>query len=706
MTLRHVRLTTLAVLAVVALAGCGGGGDNAAATPTPPVTPSALTLTGTAATGRAVAGGAIAAKCASGTGSATTNADGSYTVSVSGGALPCIVKVTGADGKVLHSVAEGSGSSATVNISPLTELIVAQAAGGSAASLFSSFDAAAQAKLTSAALASATTAVATALQSVVNLSGINPIKDVLVAANGNVAGNALDQKLDILVAALAAAKLTVAELGNAIVNNGAAAAVVVASQVKPAAAHCASARSGSYRLFDPYLGSSLYQGRVEKISLDAATMKMSYSTDNYTVTASAVAGKPCEFTTSDGAKTWVFSPSGVHVMRLNLSQPGGGSSSQMWIGLPEQTVALADLAGTWNSVEYENVGVEGFAGSYRNSYAAVTVDGTGRISAGLDCKQLLPCTAWASMPTGFVVNTVDGGFNVTESDGRVARFFAYRAPSGDMMMLGMMGNGGLIVASKQVPFAMPAVGDTSSFWESTLGSAGLAGAMFEDTRFVTSIDTNAGTYSRRLNSLGRVDTLAVNGPRIGLLNRKATDCATEAGVPVSACSGVLIMVLRGMGVTAIGSAVEGANFFGINVTKPAGSSPNTASLGTLVWAGGQTYPLRANITLNAAGQINGGGYDFHKLDGTMTACTRSDANAATCHGTSGNFSTTSQNGAISTAGASGVSLIAGPDQYGFTFTGTLSGTTWSGTWTKVATANTSMTGSGSFSVALAITVSN
>ena len=702
--LRFARLATLALLAAAALAGCGGGG-TAATTPTPPVTPSALTLTGTAATGRAWGGATLTAKCASGTGTATTNADGSYTVSVSGGALPCVVRVVGTDGKALHSVAEGSGSSAIVNISPLTELIVIQAAGGSAADMFSSFDAPAQAKLTSAALASATTAVATALQSVVNLSGINPIKDVLVAANGNAAGNALDQKLDTLLAALAAAKLTVAELGTAIVNNGASAAVVVASQVKPAAAHCASARSGNYRLFSvrPY---AIYRGRIDRVILDATTMTRIYPEDPYSDVLSAVAGKPCEFTAPEGENSFVFSASGVFVDRYSFSAVNGSSPAQMLIGMPEQTVALADLAGTWNTVGYENDGSNSPA-PYKNSYATVTVDRAGRITAGLDCKQLLPCTAWASLPAGFVVNTVDGGFDVTEADGGVSRFFAYRAPSGDMMILGQIANRGLIVASKQVPFTMPTVGETTPFWESTLGSAGTGGPMFEDTSVVTSVDSNAGTLSRRLKSLGRVDTFTINAPRIGLRNRKATACAAaETGAPVSACSALVTMRLPGMGLSAFGSAVEGTNFFGINITKPAGSAAVPAKLGTLVWAGGQTYPLRANLTVNAAGQANGGGYDFHKLDGTSTACTHSDANDATCHGSSASFNTNSQSAAISTAGGSGVSLRAGPDQYGYTFTGTLSGTTWSGTWAKAATGSSTNTGSGSFSVTLVITVQN
>ena len=229
--------------------------------------------------------------------------------------------------------------------------------------------------------------------------------------------------------------------------------------------------------------------------------------------------------------------------------------------------------------------------------------------------------------------------------------------------------------------------------------------MFEDISTVTSVDSGAGTYAGRAMSLGRVGIVTVNAPRTGLRNRKANACATDAGAPVT-CSGTLSMPLPGMGILVFGSAVEGTNFFGVQVSKPAGSGANTASLGTLVWTGGQAYPLRANLTLNAAGQVNGGGYDAHKLDGTLTACTLSAANAATCHGASTDFGPTTQSGPIGAAGASGVSLIAGSDAYGFTFSGTLNGSTWSGSWTKVAAGNSTNTGSGSFSVALVISVKN
>ena len=54
--------------------------------------------------------------------------------------------------------------------------------------------------------------------------------------------------------------------------------------------------------------------------------------------------------------------------------------------------------------------------------------------------------------------------------------------------------------------------------------------------------------------------------------------------------------------------------------------------------------------------------------------------------------------------ASAITLAAGPDIYGYPFSGTLTGRVWTGTVTKVATTLSTYTGgSGVFSVALDIT---
>ena len=126
-----------------ALAACGGGGGG---TPDPAATPTAqgLALSGTAATGVALAGRPVDARCSTGSGSTTTGADGSYSVTIAGAALPCAMRVTLTDGTALHGLATGGGgggTSARANLTPATQLVVAHLAGLDPAAYYGSFDA-------------------------------------------------------------------------------------------------------------------------------------------------------------------------------------------------------------------------------------------------------------------------------------------------------------------------------------------------------------------------------------------------------------------------------------------------------------------------------------------------------------------------------------------------------------------------------------
>ena len=56
-----------------------------------------------------------------------------------------------------------------------------------------------------------------------------------------------------------------------------------------------------------------------------------------------------------------------------------------------------------------------------------------------------------------------------------------------------------------------------------------------------------------------------------------------------------------------------------------------------------------------------------------------------------------------TGSATPISLKTGPDAWGFTLTGMLTGTLWTGTFTKVATTGSTEVGSGTFSVNVGIT---
>lgn len=163
---RHV--TFAGVIAV--LSACGGG-SSAPAPMLEPVKPDPiekvnLVVSGTAATGKAMGGVVLHAKCQVGAASAATAEDGTYKMAIPDGKLPCILQITNpADGSVLHTIVAGEGSQAVANITPLTSMISARVLGGAAGAVFANFDAALLSKsVTAAALAHAHTDVSSVLE--------------------------------------------------------------------------------------------------------------------------------------------------------------------------------------------------------------------------------------------------------------------------------------------------------------------------------------------------------------------------------------------------------------------------------------------------------------------------------------------------------------------------------------------------------------
>ncbi|MDX8123225.1 PKD domain-containing protein [Janthinobacterium sp. GMG2] len=204
-------MKTLAImLGSCMLVACGGGGSSSSPAP---ANPAKLTVNGTAATGKAIAGAMITAKCQTGTGNATSLADGSYSLAAAGGQLPCLLQITDpADGSKLHTLVLGSGNAATANITPLTEMLTARVLGNEPAVFFAAFDSAiAGSKINSTAVKAAQADVAAVLSGVVDTT---PLADFLstplkAATQGNPAGgDAQDRVLDALRIKINAAQLT------------------------------------------------------------------------------------------------------------------------------------------------------------------------------------------------------------------------------------------------------------------------------------------------------------------------------------------------------------------------------------------------------------------------------------------------------------------------------------------------------------------
>ncbi len=161
------RLALVTPLTALALAACGGGDDAPNATGL---------LAGTAATGAPIAGGKVEVACASGAPlSATTSATGTFEVALQGQTLPCKLKVSGgnlAAGVAYHSVALQPG---TVNLTPLTDLVVARLHGGAPTAWFSAISAADFQKLTTDAVNTALGAITSGLGLTTPLGGKNPM---------------------------------------------------------------------------------------------------------------------------------------------------------------------------------------------------------------------------------------------------------------------------------------------------------------------------------------------------------------------------------------------------------------------------------------------------------------------------------------------------------------------------------------------------
>jgi hypothetical protein len=109
---------TLAAAAAT-LASCGGsfcvGVDGCTGSTTLP----SVTVSGTAATGSALASASVMVSCAQGSGSALSDGGGNYRITLNA-ALPCLITVA-SGATTLHSVAYASG---TFNTTPETDLML------------------------------------------------------------------------------------------------------------------------------------------------------------------------------------------------------------------------------------------------------------------------------------------------------------------------------------------------------------------------------------------------------------------------------------------------------------------------------------------------------------------------------------------------------------------------------------------------------
>jgi hypothetical protein len=562
----------LGLLALLALAACGGGGGSSSVEPTSNLSSSNLVLSGTAAQGAAIASANVSVKCATGTGSASTRADGGFDVTVSGGALPCVLRVTTASGMDLHSVATGTGSSAQANISPLTELALASALGSAPSTLWDSFE---PSRVSSEAIAAGVSVV----QAIVASTGYatdmgNPFTALIVPGDDN---NPADEALDRLNTALGSQTLEEfrARVINGSPNHTSTTAIAQTSlppelQLAPKAAHCASLASGRYRVLGA-LGAN--RPFWDKATLDATTLILRQEfpekpgTEPEISQLTAVTGKNCEFTGDVGNSTFVVGAAGVI---LNRYVENG--ISHMALMFPEQSYTLADLEGEWLLMETETgAALSGHRGG-------VTLTANGTLTAGMYCENFGSACDTDDDATLAQVRLnarADGGFDLVDSGPpQNARLFGFRAGNGQLHLIGVASDGGWMFLTRKRVLSLPVVGAVSQGWSLDMsGPAQAAGSLSDYRNTVTSTNPSATppTYTRdnvfNFTTMATVpETIQRNWPADGFQRRMPATGVTSSDGTTRNVKEWIAMPLVGTGLNP--RWLPGDSSFSMSLGKP------------------------------------------------------------------------------------------------------------------------------------------
>lgn len=568
----------LATTALLGLAACGGGSDS---------TPVTTTFSGTAATGAALANATVSITCASGSGSTNTSTDGSYTKDLTGITLPCALKAASSDGTtVLYSVtsATATGSNTQVaNITPLTQLLVASLAGAEPAAFFDGFSASTASSVTDSAINTAQTAVLNTLSEAgIDVSGLSATSLVSGALVPGSTANAYDVALEALGAKLESSGTTLALLTTTVATTSTAtgpastspatanvASLPAAQLLNTADSNCSALRSGNFWAISPVMGGNLAD-QYTSGSYNASTKTATNLVGGSTIFTDA--SDKCKYGAAGGSDI-VVSQAGMVVARYR----DDSNVYRLGIAIPKQTIALSELAGTWNALGFERERTA--AGDiYEGNSFTVTISSTGAVSDITACNGASTSSTCSAITEtiNFSSNSA-GGFDLIGSDASgtwTDRAFAYRAGNGDLMIVEVSGDGSVSVFTKKRTLILPAVDSVQSgSWSirtlSTLVANQLA-VSYPAT--VTAVNSAADGFTRTVNlANGTVDysePVLINSPRAGY-NFRAASSTTSASIPSRTVNirERTSLGLRGMGVSVQSVPVQaGVTSAGFQVT--------------------------------------------------------------------------------------------------------------------------------------------
>ncbi|AXW61201.1 hypothetical protein CJO94_03805 [Ralstonia solanacearum] len=552
-----MKRTSIAIgAAALVLSACGGGGDS---TPQQSSGPQSQTISGVAATGAALPGATINVTCSSGSGSATTGSDGGYSVPVSGASLPCVLTATSGDGKtVLHSLIAGAGSmssGATANVTPLTELLLAQLAGQDPAKYVAAFSASTTVSATD--ISTAQSALVKVLQGAgFDASSISDFLSGTISAGS---GQGYDGVLDKLQTALTSAGVTLTDLSTAVAStNGSsssAAGSTLATVLAPANSACPALKSGDHRLI------KFSDGSAQVVTIDATKLTVAMGGSNYQLTQGATA---CDFSLNDTGSTRVL----VAKSGLAVWTNGTGSSGTLSLSMPKQTLDPNAINGGYNYVALSGA-AQGAYGTHNYAKGVTT--------AATNCSVGSTCAVDTNSPYGHLVATSDGGADWVDDGlgGGVVDFHAYgfQNAQGNIIWVATMtppGAGssgqGVGVFAPQTTLSVTAVGTANAFWQSSVKASGLT-AVTEDSNTITAV---SGSTVTRTFADTHTDQIIYNDPFNGLRHRPGTKVCTNTSGTAVMCNETWQLPLGGLTVAWNGSPFVTPSTYQVNfsVNKP------------------------------------------------------------------------------------------------------------------------------------------
>ncbi len=555
--MHHFKFASTLAIGVVLLA-CGGGGGSI-------TSPTSVVITGSAGSGASIAGGAVEAKCATGTGTATTAADGTYSLSISSAVAPCVLRITSADSKfVFHSSVDTfSANAAKANISPLTEMVVANALGTVPSAAFATgVSTTVGSKLTSANLDSAVVAIQQALPALgVSLGSINPLKDTLLTDSGS-GGNAQDRAIDSLMIGLASSNKTVADLTTLMSTSASATAATqaftsfaTANQIASSTlTGCPFARSGKFLMAGPAdryftminVDFSNNTGSFKR--LDPTISDSARSSQSITISQPDATNTPClfKFTPNGGSAAWVmvtssgvgvFSKTAVPTFPTNTftgpmtgAAGTGGSANFLGLALPVQTVVLGQFDGRYSGISIYKTAQDAF---YKVGFGKTQASGTSL--TGYNCS---PSTGTCTQDSSETVTANDDDYSFyniytsrsTPNSPYFTKSAIYRTAQGDKIVVSLtygpdVDSALTVATNRQTDMPAP-IANTSNnnyTWLVLNGTGSYAGTLFQKS-FAQTFAINSVTG----NSVSRTDTatndqhtFTINSPAQGMYKMSA-----------------------------------------------------------------------------------------------------------------------------------------------------------------------------------------